>query len=122
VVDDSRQTNPPVMPRPSNTFSGSSRSQYHDVVPVAYNDKIVAFLRQPNIVEILQERQPELARNNSLKEKVQFIRSEGVTGLARLSSDADLVMLLSLFEEEVMSYVPPLLHQSYCLSSPQSSP
>ncbi|XP_019123303.2 E3 ubiquitin-protein ligase HECW2 isoform X1 [Larimichthys crocea] len=122
VVDDSRQTNPPVMPRPSSTFSGSSRSQYQDVVPVAYNDKIVAFLRQPNIVEILQERQPELARNHSLKEKVQFIRSEGVSGLARLSSDADLVMLLSLFEEEVMSYVPPLLHPSYCLSSPQSSP
>ncbi|XP_070831864.1 E3 ubiquitin-protein ligase HECW2 [Chaetodon trifascialis] len=122
VVDDSRQTNPPVMPRPSSTFSGSSRSQYQDVVPVAYNDKIVAFLRQPNIVEILQERQPELARNHSLKEKVQFIRSEGVNGLARLSSDADLVMLLSLFEEEVMSYVPPLLHPSYCLSSPQSSP
>ncbi|XP_035459955.2 E3 ubiquitin-protein ligase HECW2 isoform X1 [Scophthalmus maximus] len=122
VVDDSRQTNPPAMPRPSSTFSGSSRSQYHDVVPVAYNDKIVLFLRQPNIVEILQERQPELARNNSLKEKVQFIRSEGVSGLARLSSDADLVMLLSLFEEDVMSYVPPLLHPGYCLSSPQSSP
>ncbi|KAM6978136.1 E3 ubiquitin-protein ligase HECW2 isoform 1-T2 [Tautogolabrus adspersus] len=123
VVDDSRQPNPPVMPRPSSTFSGS-RSQYQDVVPVAYNDKIVAFLRQPNIVEILQERQPELARNHSLKEKVQFIRTEGVNGLARLSSDADLVMLLSLFEEEVMSYVPPLVHPSYCLSasSPQSSP
>ncbi|XP_029980870.1 E3 ubiquitin-protein ligase HECW2 [Sphaeramia orbicularis] len=122
VVDDSRQPNPPIMPRPSSTFSGSSRSQYHDLVPVAYNDKIVAFLRQPNIFEILQERQPELARNHSLKEKVQFIRSEGVNGLARLSSDADLVMLLSLFEEEVMSYVPPLLHPGYCLSSPQSSP
>uniref|UniRef100_A0A3Q3J489 HECT-type E3 ubiquitin transferase n=1 Tax=Monopterus albus TaxID=43700 RepID=A0A3Q3J489_MONAL len=122
VVDDSRQTYPPIMPRPSSTFSGSSRSQYHDVVPVAYNDKIVAFLRQPNILEILQERQPELVRNHSLKEKVQFIRSEGVSGLARLSSDADLVMLLSLFEEEVMSYVPPLLHPGYCLSSPQSSP
>ncbi|XP_075886668.1 E3 ubiquitin-protein ligase HECW2 isoform X2 [Nelusetta ayraudi] len=122
VVDDSRQANPPVMPRPSSTFSGSSRSQYQDVVPVAYNDKIVAFLRQPNIMDILQERQPELARNHSLKEKLQFIRSEGVTGLARLSSDADLVMLLSLFEEEVMSYVPPLLHPSHCLSSPQSSP
>uniref|UniRef100_A0A8C5G3U5 HECT-type E3 ubiquitin transferase n=1 Tax=Gouania willdenowi TaxID=441366 RepID=A0A8C5G3U5_GOUWI len=122
VVDDSRQSNLPAMPRPSSTFSGSSRSQYHDVVPVAYNDKIVAFLRQPNIVDILQERQPELARNTSLKDKVQFIRTEGVSGLARLSSDADLVMLLSLFEEEVMSYVPPLLHPGYCLSSPQSSP
>uniref|UniRef100_A0AAX7UCS5 HECT-type E3 ubiquitin transferase n=1 Tax=Astatotilapia calliptera TaxID=8154 RepID=A0AAX7UCS5_ASTCA len=106
----------------THCLDGSSRSQYHDVVPVAYNDKIVAFLRQPNIFEILQERQPELARNHSLKEKVQFIRSEGVNGLARLSSDADLVILLSLFEEEVMSYVPPLLHPGYCLSSPQSSP
>uniref|UniRef100_A0A3Q2DVP5 E3 ubiquitin-protein ligase n=1 Tax=Cyprinodon variegatus TaxID=28743 RepID=A0A3Q2DVP5_CYPVA len=86
VVDDSRQTGLPAMPRPSSTFSGSSRSPYHDVVPVAYNDKIVAFLRQPNIYEILQERQPELSRNPSLKEKVQFIRSEGVNGLARLSS------------------------------------
>uniref|UniRef100_A0A4W5LKF3 HECT-type E3 ubiquitin transferase n=1 Tax=Hucho hucho TaxID=62062 RepID=A0A4W5LKF3_9TELE len=95
----------------------------HSSLSPAYNDKIVAFLRQPNIIEILQERQPELVRNHSLKERLQFIRSEGVSGLARLSSDADLVILLSLFEEEVMSYVPPhaLLHPSYC-SSPQSSP
>uniref|UniRef100_A0A8B9JHM3 HECT-type E3 ubiquitin transferase n=1 Tax=Astyanax mexicanus TaxID=7994 RepID=A0A8B9JHM3_ASTMX len=108
-----------------------SRNQCQDVVPVAYNDKIVAFLRQPNIFEILQERQPEFSRNHSLREKVQFIRNEGATGLVRLSSDADLVILLSLFEEEVMSYVPPhsLLHPSYCqsprgspVSSPQNSP
>ncbi|XP_066542739.1 E3 ubiquitin-protein ligase HECW2 [Hoplias malabaricus] len=124
VVEDSRSPSPPMQPRPSSTFSGSSRSQYQDLVPVAYNEKIVAFLRQPNIFEILQERQPELVRNHSLKEKVQFIRNEGASGLARLSSDADLVMLLSLFEEEVMSYVPPhaLLHPSYCHASPQSSP
>uniref|UniRef100_A0A670HW29 HECT-type E3 ubiquitin transferase n=1 Tax=Podarcis muralis TaxID=64176 RepID=A0A670HW29_PODMU len=97
----------------------------------AYNDKIVAFLRQPNIFEILQERQPDLTRNHSLREKIQFIRTEGTPGLVRLSSDADLVMLLSLFEEEIMSYVPPhaLLHPSYCqsprgspVSSPQNSP
>uniref|UniRef100_A0A4W3K1W2 HECT-type E3 ubiquitin transferase n=1 Tax=Callorhinchus milii TaxID=7868 RepID=A0A4W3K1W2_CALMI len=65
------------------------------------------------------------------REKIQFIRSEGTSGLGRLSSDADLVMLLSLFEEEIMSYVPPhaLLHPSLCqsprgspVSSPQNSP
>ncbi|XP_039611823.1 E3 ubiquitin-protein ligase HECW2-like isoform X1 [Polypterus senegalus] len=131
VGDDSRHTGPPVLPRPSSTFNTVSRNQYQDIVPVAYNDKIVAFLRQPNIFEILQERQPELIRNHSLREKVQFIRSEGTAGLMRLSSDADLVILLSLFEEEVMSYVPPhaLLHPSYCqsprgspVSSPQNSP
>ncbi|XP_026127603.1 E3 ubiquitin-protein ligase HECW2-like [Carassius auratus] len=118
VADDSRSPSPPVQGRsPRNR-------QYQDLVPVAYNEKIVAFLRQPNIFEILQERQPELVRNHSLREKVQFIRNEGPTGLARLSSDADLVMLLSLFEEEVMSYVPPnaLLLSSYCHASPQSSP
>uniref|UniRef100_H3AL05 HECT-type E3 ubiquitin transferase n=1 Tax=Latimeria chalumnae TaxID=7897 RepID=H3AL05_LATCH len=112
VGDDSRHLGPPVLPRPSSTFNTVARNQYQDVVPVAYNDKIVAFLRQPNIFEILQERQPDLSRNHSLREKIQFIRTEGTTGLGRLSSDADLVMLLSLFEEEIMSYVPPhaLLH------------
>ncbi|XP_067891771.1 E3 ubiquitin-protein ligase HECW2 isoform X2 [Heterodontus francisci] len=131
VADDSRHPGPPVMPRPSSTFGTSSRNHNQDLVPVAYNDKIVAFLRQPNIFEILQERQPDLIRNHSLREKIQFIRSEGTSGLGRLSSDADLVMLLSLFEDEIMSYVPPhaLLHPSYCqsprgspVSSPQNSP
>ncbi|XP_030634925.1 E3 ubiquitin-protein ligase HECW2 [Chanos chanos] len=127
VGDDPRHAGSSVLPRHFNSIKPASRNQCHDLVPVAYNDKIVAFLRQPNIFEILQERQPDLIRNHSLREKVQFIRNEGASGLARLSSDADLVMLLSLFEEEVMSYVPPhaLLHPSYCQSprgSPASSP
>ncbi|XP_029461928.1 E3 ubiquitin-protein ligase HECW2 [Rhinatrema bivittatum] len=131
VGEDSRHSGPPVLPRPSSTFNTVSRAQYQDLVPVAYNDKIAAFLRQPNIFEILQERQPDVNRNHSLREKIQFIRTEGASGLVRLSGDADLVMLLSLFEEEIMSYVPPhaLLHPSYCqsprgspVSSPQNSP
>ncbi|KAM4626233.1 E3 ubiquitin-protein ligase HECW2 isoform 2-T2 [Discoglossus pictus] len=131
VGEDARHSGPPVLPRPSSTFNTVSRSQYQDMVPVGYNEKIVAFLRQPNIFEILQERQPDLCRNHPLREKIQFIRAEGPSGLVRLSGDADLVILLSLFEEEIMSYVPPhaLLHPSYCqsprgspVSSPQNSP
>ncbi|XP_077461798.1 E3 ubiquitin-protein ligase HECW2 [Stigmatopora argus] len=131
VGEESRHAGPPILPRPSNTFSSASRGQVPDVVPVAYNEKIVAFLRQSNIFEILQERQPDFHRNHSLREKVQLIRTDGASGLARLSGDADLVILLSLFEDEVMSYVPPhaLLHPSYCqsprgspVSSPQNSP
>uniref|UniRef100_A0A8B9C8H5 HECT-type E3 ubiquitin transferase n=1 Tax=Anser brachyrhynchus TaxID=132585 RepID=A0A8B9C8H5_9AVES len=98
VGEDSRHSGPPVLPRPSSTFNTVSRAQYQDVVPVAYNDKIVAFLRQPNIFEILQERQPDLTRNHSLREKIQFIRTEGTPGLVRLSSDADLVMLLRAWD------------------------
>uniref|UniRef100_A0A8C5QWP6 HECT-type E3 ubiquitin transferase n=1 Tax=Leptobrachium leishanense TaxID=445787 RepID=A0A8C5QWP6_9ANUR len=131
VGEDARHSGPPVLPRPSSTFNTVSRSQYQDMIPVGYNEKIVAFLRQPNIFEILQERQHELSRNHALREKIQFIRAEGPSGLVRLSGDADLVILLSLFEEEIMSYVPPhaLLHPSYCqsprgspVSSPQNSP
>uniref|UniRef100_A0A3Q2PVK2 HECT-type E3 ubiquitin transferase n=1 Tax=Fundulus heteroclitus TaxID=8078 RepID=A0A3Q2PVK2_FUNHE len=131
VGEDTRHPGPPVLPRPSSTFTSANRGQCQEVVPVAYNDKIVAFLRQPNIFEILQERQPDFSRNHVLREKVQLIRNDGVSGLTRLSGDADLVMLLSLFEDEVMSYVPPhaLLLPSYCqsprgspVSSPQNSP
>uniref|UniRef100_A0A8C1YM95 HECT-type E3 ubiquitin transferase n=1 Tax=Cyprinus carpio TaxID=7962 RepID=A0A8C1YM95_CYPCA len=92
----------------------------------SYNDKIVAFLRQPNIFEVLQERQPSLARNHSLKEKVYHIRTEGTQRLEKLSCDADLVMLLSLFEEDIMSYVPlTSFHPGFNFSprcSPGSSP
>ncbi|XP_066433250.1 E3 ubiquitin-protein ligase HECW2 isoform X2 [Eleutherodactylus coqui] len=131
VGEDARHSGPPILPRPSSTFNTVTRSHYQDMMPVGYNEKIVAFLRQPNIFEILQERQHELCRNHALREKIQFIRAEGPSGLVRLSGDADLVILLSLFEEEIMSYVPPhaLLHPSYCqsprgspVSSPQNSP
>uniref|UniRef100_A0A8C3QP58 HECT-type E3 ubiquitin transferase n=1 Tax=Cyanoderma ruficeps TaxID=181631 RepID=A0A8C3QP58_9PASS len=97
----------------------------------AYNDKIVAFLRQPNIFEMLQERQPSLARNHALREKIHYIRTEGTHGLEKLSCDADLVILLSLFEEDIMSYIPlqAAFHPGYSFSprcspcsSPQNSP
>uniref|UniRef100_A0A668AY67 HECT-type E3 ubiquitin transferase n=1 Tax=Myripristis murdjan TaxID=586833 RepID=A0A668AY67_9TELE len=92
----------------------------------AYNDKIVAFLRQPNIFDMLQERQPSLGRNHALREKIHYIRTEGTQGVEKLSCDADLVMLLSLFEEEIMSYVPAHpVHPGFGFSprcSPASSP
>lgn len=56
--------------RRTHTHTCSYRPRNVDIdtgLSPAYNDKIVAFLRQPNIIEILQERQPELARNHSLK-------------------------------------------------------
>jgi len=48
-------------------FHHMSIDTFHICVFTAYNEKIVAFLRQPNIFEILQERQPELVRNHSLR-------------------------------------------------------
>nr|XP_055038227.1 E3 ubiquitin-protein ligase HECW1 isoform X3 [Misgurnus anguillicaudatus] len=127
----SRSRGASLVSRPGNGLVASIRSQYQpDSVPLAYNDKIVAFLRQPNILDMLQERQPSLARNHTLREKIHYIRTEGPQGVEKLSCDADLVMLLSLFEEEIMSFIPPqsfhpgLSFSPRCSpgSSPQSSP
>ncbi|XP_041040275.1 E3 ubiquitin-protein ligase HECW1-like [Carcharodon carcharias] len=126
--DVSRVRGSSLLARPTNTLVAAIRSQHHqDVVPVAYNDKIVAFLRQSNIFEMLQERQPSLGKNHTLREKIHYIRTEGTLGLEKLSCDADLVILLSLFEDEIMSYVPAHVpfHPGYNYSprcSPGSSP
>ncbi|XP_022448764.1 E3 ubiquitin-protein ligase HECW1 [Delphinapterus leucas] len=128
----SRNRGASLLARPGHSLVAAIRSQHqHESLPLAYNDKIVAFLRQPNIFEMLQERQPSLARNHTLREKIHYIRTEGNHGLEKLSCDADLVILLSLFEEEIMSYVPlqAAFHPGYSFSprcspcsSPQNSP
>ncbi|CAL8311026.1 unnamed protein product [Merluccius merluccius] len=128
--DVSRSRGSSLMARPGNGLVAAIRRQHPpDSLPLAtpsYNDKIVAFLWQPNIFDMLEERQPSLARNHALREKIHYIRMEGSKGLAKLSCDADLVILLSLFEEEIMSFVPPhTVHPSLGFSprcSPASSP
>ncbi|XP_062701496.1 E3 ubiquitin-protein ligase HECW2-like isoform X1 [Aedes albopictus] len=98
---------PPALPRLS---IGSPE------IPVAYNDKVVAFLRQPNILEILRERHGAAACSRNLRDKINSIRVEGTAALDRLSHDLQLTILLSLFENEIMSYIPVEAR------SPQGSP
>lgn len=101
---------PAVMPRPPN---GSPE------IPIAYNDKVnytrsncfiiylidinlffvfvfqvVAFLRQPNILEILKERHGQSAVSRSLREKINAVRVEGTSALERLGHDLQLTILL----------------------------
>ncbi|RLU19566.1 hypothetical protein DMN91_008123 [Ooceraea biroi] len=90
-------------------------------IPVAYNDKVVAFLRQPNIMDILKERHSALGQNIALREKVNTIRVEGTIALQRWGHDVPLALLLSLFEQEIMSYVPGSMGRSP-LGSPHASP
>ncbi|KAM4533355.1 E3 ubiquitin-protein ligase HECW1-like isoform 2-T2 [Odontesthes bonariensis] len=128
--DVSRSRGASLMARPGNSLVAAIRSQHHadpqQLAVPSYNEKIVAFLRQPNIFDMLQERQPSLSRNHALREKIHYIRTEGTQGVEKLSCDADLVILLSLFEEEIMSYAPPHpIHPGFSFSprcSPASSP
>ncbi|XP_053678150.1 E3 ubiquitin-protein ligase HECW2 [Anopheles nili] len=107
-------------PRPPATISRLAHASSPEV-PVAYNDKVVAFLRQPNILEILRERHGAAACSRNLREKINAIRVEGTTALDRFSHDLELTILLSLFEEEVMTYVPPRARSPPEQSSPSVS-
>ncbi|GLH08635.1 E3 ubiquitin-protein ligase [Gryllus bimaculatus] len=88
-------------------------------IPTAYNEKVVAFLRQPNIMDILKERHAAVGTSQALRDKVHAVRVDGTLALDRLSDDLDLTILLSLFEQEIMSYVPAVPATA---RSPRGSP
>ncbi|XP_013145957.1 PREDICTED: uncharacterized protein LOC106109100 [Papilio polytes] len=90
-------------PRPPVSSSDAYAHNSHQEIPVAYNDKVVAFLRQPNIMSIVRER---CACSSALRDKINAVRVEGAHALARHQNDVQLTCLLSLFEQEIMSYVP----------------
>ena len=54
----------------------------------------------------LKERQPSLESNSRLQEKIHRVIAEGTPAIERLSNDLDLIILLSMFENDIMSYVP----------------
>ncbi|CAH0604942.1 unnamed protein product [Chrysodeixis includens] len=91
-------------PRPPVSAADAQAQNMHHEIPVAYNDKVVAFLRQPNIMSILRERCGGCG--GALREKVNSVRVEGAPALSRYQNDVQLTCLLSLFEQEIMSYVP----------------
>lgn len=66
-------------------------------VPTAYNDKVVAFLRQPNIMDILRERHPQVATSPALRDKVNAVRVDGTQALNTFSHDIQLTILLRYF-------------------------
>ncbi|XP_063378393.1 E3 ubiquitin-protein ligase HECW2 isoform X1 [Cydia fagiglandana] len=103
-------------PRPPLSAGDAHARTMHEI-PVAYNDKVVAFLRQPNIMSILRERCG--GSGSALRDKVNAVRVEGVPALNRYQNDVQLTCMLSLFEQEIMSYVPA---EGRAAPSPAASP
>nr|CAD7403466.1 unnamed protein product [Timema cristinae] len=77
-------------------------------IPTAYNEKVVAFLRQPNIVDILKERHAPVGTSQSLRDKVNAVRVDGTLALDRLSDDIDLTILLRYISFEfILPWLSP---------------
>ncbi|XP_028136610.1 E3 ubiquitin-protein ligase HECW2 isoform X3 [Diabrotica virgifera virgifera] len=120
MVEEGQAPAPPPRITPSSTILNNFPE-----VPVAYNDKVVAFLRQPNIFDILRERHPPVGNSSSLRDKVNAVRVDGTSALDRFCHDIHLTILLSLFEQEIMSYVPAMTVDNRANStarSPRGSP
>ena len=62
--------------------------------PTTYNGRVVMYLRQPNIIDILKEKSTVISTHKSLRDKVNMIRQDGCHALERLSCDVELIILL----------------------------
>lgn len=56
--------------------------------------QVVAFLRQPNILDILRERHAVVAGSAVLRDKIAAVRTEGSPALERFQYDVQLTVLL----------------------------
>jgi len=77
-------------------------------VPKTYDEKVVAFLRQTDVEKTLKKREFDYDSKVALQRKISFIQRDGVNGLKRLQNDMELVILLSMFEDDIQSYVPKI--------------
>ncbi|CAG0912721.1 unnamed protein product [Notodromas monacha] len=95
----------PPMPCPGAASNGNASNL---PVPTAYSDQIVAFLRQPNVMDVLAARYAPLTvpPPNPLWDEIIEIRSKGPVALEKYQNDINLNIMLSLFEEEIMSFIP----------------
>lgn len=88
------------------TSRNRTNSPSTEELPKTYDEKVIAFLRQDGIHDILRRRDCELSTKASLQRKISFIKRDGVGGLKRLQNDMELVILLSMFEEDIQSFTP----------------
>lgn len=74
-------------------------------------------------MQILQDKYPLLKKNEGLRTKLNTIVADGTSALRKYRNHVELTVLLSMFENEVMSFVPAHLRvQHDQTNSPKDSP
>lgn len=63
-----------------------------DSPTLGYNERVVAFLRQSNVLQVLKEKNSSISKH--LKEKLLSIRQEGLPALNKHSHDVELTLIL----------------------------
>ena len=71
--------------------------------PLSYADRVVAFLQQPNLFDLLRRHSLQLTPKQ--RDKLSLIRQDGRLVYDRMCADLDLASVVSQLEELIMSYV-----------------
>ena len=90
----STPTSPPIRGEAVHARGQSIGHAMAPKTPTTYNGRVVMFLRQPNIIDILKEKSTVVTTHKSLRDKVNMIRQDGCQALERLSCDVELIILL----------------------------
>ena len=90
----STPTSPPIRGESKGDRGASAAQCVSTRPPSTYNGRVVAYLRQSNIIDILKEKSSVITTHKSLRDKVNMIRQEGCHALERLSCDVELIILL----------------------------
>ncbi|CAF1361804.1 unnamed protein product [Adineta ricciae] len=123
-IDDEQQPTAAIALPPTSGFDENSsvtsrtNRKQQELISLTYNEKVVAFMRQSQIFDLLKANQL-VPLTSKLREKIQLIRAEGVRALDTLSNSVDLSLLISVFHEDIVSYIPPLT-QSTSVTTSQS--
>lgn len=88
----------------SNTPSSSNTIANNQPSVTSYEERIVVFLKQSNIFELIKNKRASSGLlNSSLRERINQIRKGGVHVLKKYSHDINLMMVISLFDNEIDS-------------------
>ena len=85
----------------STTPAGTSSVQ-PPIIIRSYEEKVVAFFKQPQIFDLIKsKRSASSLMNSALRDKINQIRRGGVNALKKYGHDVNLTIIISLFDGEI---------------------
>lgn len=85
---------------------------------ISYADRVVAFIQQPSLFDILKRNNVQLSSKQ--RDKLNMVRQNGRAVYDRMSSDIDMASVVSQIEELIMSFV--VLANTRSSSTPTTTP
>lgn len=118
IITSSNSSSSSTQPTAAATFSAPAAPP----PKISYSDRVVAYLQQSNIVEILKKN--NITLSNKQKDKLALLRQGGRAVYDRMSADLDLASIVSQLEDHIMCFVvniPSSTTSQASTSVPQTS-